>query len=367
MKHPSQLPAITASLFQSPGGRKFIHFISHFVRFVTKEIIRRSESQVWEPKDLKVEPVKNLLKGFLIQNSQQTKNEFQDFRIFAEKSQNLSSTLSQNFRQMKSDLKEAKSKNVKLTENIQKIEKLRTNCEKLKSENQTLKSDFTIEMEDLQYLLTQIEKIGGQKAEKFVLNLSAYNDPSLKSVLEKLLNSTQDLKLSEQKLSFPNTEIETNFHKAEKQRIKLANLQTKLAQDLNDLKVKNVEYEQSQDSAEVSVLLPMTPGLKIQANPEPKSKFLLDSKLIKTTEMSVCSDLGLKVSTPNTTTAVMMSPEQSRIVPSGKYKLDLTPKNPIKLDSSFDKSGFSSLAEESNQTKRYRFDELLFYRAYRKD
>ena len=70
--------------------------------------------------------------------------------------------------------------------------------------------------------------------------------------------------------------------------------------------------------------------------------------------MSVCSDVGLKVSTPNTTTAVLLSPEQSRIV-HHPYKLDLTPK-PIKLDSSFDKSGFSSLAEDfskSNETRRF--------------
>ena len=114
MKHPNELPAITASLFQSPGGRKFINFISHFVRFVTKEIIRRSESQVWQPKDLKIEPVKNLMKGCMIENSQVTKNEFEEFRGFAGKSQDLSSSLSLHFRQIKSDYKEAKSENEQL-------------------------------------------------------------------------------------------------------------------------------------------------------------------------------------------------------------------------------------------------------------
>ena len=64
--------------------------------------------------------------------------------------------------------------------------------------------------------MNQIGKIGGQNAEKFILDLSAYNDPSLKSVLEKLLNSTLDLKLSHQaepKLNFPFQDIQTNLQK----------------------------------------------------------------------------------------------------------------------------------------------------------
>merc|ERR1712012_183600 len=79
MKHPNELPAITASLFQSPGGRKFINFISHFVRYVTKETLRRSEGQVWEPKDLKIEPVKDILKGFLVQILKRLKINLQSF------------------------------------------------------------------------------------------------------------------------------------------------------------------------------------------------------------------------------------------------------------------------------------------------
>ena len=365
MKHPNELPAITASLFQSPGGRKFINFISHFVRFVTKEIIRRSESQVWQPKDLKIEPVKNLMKGCMIENSQVTKNEFEEFRGFAGKSQNLSSSLSLHFRQIKSDFKEAKSENEQLCKKISNIESLRRNCEKLKCENQDLKLEFQAEKQDLQNSLNQIGKIGGQNAEKFILDLSAYNDPSLKSVLEKLLNSTLDLKLSHQaepKLNFPFQDIQTNLQKAEKQHSKFVNLQSKLNADLTNAKLNNTTYDQKSldkgEPTEISVLLPVTPGVRIQhdQNPEfPKSKFLLENSKSKIPpEMSVCSDVGLKVSTPNTTTAVLMSPEQSRIV-HHPYKLDLTPK-PIKLDSSFDKSGFSSLAEDdtkNNETRRF--------------
>ena len=365
MKHPNELPAITASLFQSPGGRKFINFISHFVRFVTKEIIRRSESQVWQPKDLKIEPVKNLMKGCMIENSQVTKNEFEEFRGFAGKSQDLSSSLSLHFRQIKSDFKEAKSENEQLCKKISNIESLRRNCEKLKCENQDLKLEFQAEKQDLQNSLNQIGKIGGQNAEKFILDLSAYNDPSLKSVLEKLLNSTLDLKLSHQaepKLNFPFQDIQTNLQKAEKQHSKFVNLQSKLNADLTNAKLNNTTYDQKSldkgEPTEISVLLPVTPGVRIQhdQNPEfPKSKFLLENSKSKIPpEMSVCSDVGLKVSTPNTTTAVLMSPEQSRIV-HHPYKLDLTPK-PIKLDSSFDKSGFSSLAEDdtkNNETRRF--------------
>ena len=213
--------------------------------------------------------------------------------------------------------------------------------------------------------MNQIGKIGGQNAEKFILDLSAYNDPSLKSVLEKLLNSTLDLKLSHQaepKLNFPFQDIQTNLQKAEKQHSKFVNLQSKLNADLTNAKLNNTAYDQKsldkEEPTEISVLLPVTPGVRIQhdQNPEfPKSKFLLENSKSKIPpEMSVCSDVGLKVSTPNTTTAVLMSPEQSRIV-HHPYKLDLTPK-PIKLDSSFDKSGFSSLAEDdtkNNETRRF--------------
>ena len=83
--------------------------------------------------------------------------------------------------------------------------------------------------------------------------------------------------------------------------------------------------------------------------------FLLEnSKVSKIPpEMSVCSDVGLKVSTPNTTTAVLLSPEQSRIV-HHPYKLDLTT-TPIKLDSSFFKQFFyicrSAAAKPSRSTQ----------------
>merc|ERR1719367_1017214 len=119
----------------------------------------------------------------MIENSQVTKNEFEEFRGFADKSQDLSSSLSLHFRQIKSDYKEAKSENEQLCKKISNIESLRRNCEKLKCENQDLKLEFHAEKQDLQNSLNQIGKIGGQNAEKFTLDLSAYNDPSLKSVL----------------------------------------------------------------------------------------------------------------------------------------------------------------------------------------
>ena len=359
MKNPNELPAITASLFQSPGGRKFINFISHFVRYVTKETLRRSEGQVWEPKDLKIEPVKDILKGFLVQNSQETKNQFAEFREFAGKSQSLSSTLSTHFRQIKSEFKEAKVENEKLSKKSElKIEELRKNCQLLKTQNQELKLGFQTEMEELQKYLEKIGKIGGQNAEKIVLDLSVYNDSSLKSVLEKLLNSTLDLKLSQQsKLNFPFQDIQANLQKAEKQRSKFANLQGQLNQDLINAKLNNTQYDHDQQVdkvAETSMLLPVKSEMRIQFPQiieEPKSKFLLGNSSRIPPEMSVCSDLGLKVSTPNTTTAIPLSPEQSRIIKHDKHKLDLTPTKPIKLDSSFDKSGFSSLAEVSMESK----------------
>ena len=39
--NPGQMPSITLSLFQSPGGRKFITFITSFIRFVTKEFLNK--------------------------------------------------------------------------------------------------------------------------------------------------------------------------------------------------------------------------------------------------------------------------------------------------------------------------------------
>ena len=42
IENPERLPAITASLFQSPGGRKFLTFINSFPRFVVLRQLKKS-------------------------------------------------------------------------------------------------------------------------------------------------------------------------------------------------------------------------------------------------------------------------------------------------------------------------------------
>jgi hypothetical protein len=43
-ENPDRLPQITASLFQSPGGRKFLTFINSFTRFVVLRQLKKSAS-----------------------------------------------------------------------------------------------------------------------------------------------------------------------------------------------------------------------------------------------------------------------------------------------------------------------------------
>ena len=41
----NDLPSITASLFQSPGGRKFLEFMNPFIRFVAIKYLKTNETK----------------------------------------------------------------------------------------------------------------------------------------------------------------------------------------------------------------------------------------------------------------------------------------------------------------------------------
>ena len=64
-EHPDELPYTNPSLFQSPGGRKFLAFLSVFTTFVMKQLITKTTSLLRKPtvksKKLKLIAYKNLV------------------------------------------------------------------------------------------------------------------------------------------------------------------------------------------------------------------------------------------------------------------------------------------------------------------
>ena len=143
-----------------------------------------------------------------------------------------------------------------------------------------LKSTFSLG------LLDKIQSVGG---ETYILDVKKYgfeSDSSLKNVFDKLLNSIQDLKQEEKTgLDFPISKIAEVFQTAEKQRVKLGAMMNVDFDgkniDLKDLteKVSEINWKDSFELKDLQVLMPPTPGVKINTNSKTalsKSKFLLE-------------------------------------------------------------------------------------------
>ena len=368
-EHPQELPAITPSLFQSPGGRKFINFITSFVRYVAKEVLRQNsndEEILWEPSDLSFESSKSAIKGLIIQDAENIKSEYDNFLPFAEKCQTLSGILAPNFRNYKANLSEVQEitktrsaeceKLINEPKNKNPLETLKAKCEALKSESLELEENFQNEAGELKFWLKKIQSIKGETLKLDVTHYGFEHDSSLKNIFEKLLNSAQDLKLDREpkQFNFPMEEISSVFEKAEKQRLKLTLMIETLSQNevenkesIKDLqqKVSEINWKETFALKELQVLMPPTPGIKIKTTSTlPKTKFLLDKtcqdmsktcsdmskpvqdqdssimtkpRMFSQSEYSTCSDLSQlqqKQSTPEISRMRIQSPEQSRII-----------------------------------------------------
>ncbi len=78
-ENPERLPQITASLFQSPGGRKFLNFISSLTRFVVlRHLKKQPERQpLWENVARPSWPLaKTLLPQLITDNNESSQREF---------------------------------------------------------------------------------------------------------------------------------------------------------------------------------------------------------------------------------------------------------------------------------------------------
>ena len=79
-ENPERLPQITASLFQSPGGRKFLKFISSFTRFVALRHLKKEPKRqpLWESLSRPCRPLaKSLLPQLMKDNNEASQGAFQ--------------------------------------------------------------------------------------------------------------------------------------------------------------------------------------------------------------------------------------------------------------------------------------------------
>ena len=304
------------------------------------------------------------------------KKEFQDFLTSADSCQSFVDVLSPVFRKYKAKLKEAQEQynhhhSMAIPNNP---DDLRNSCENLKEENLVLKEEFLKEYIEVSHQLNKIDSIAGEKAVKYELNVDSYglvdSDQDLSIVFEKFLTSIQDFNDSSSSstskkakhIKYNYSHIDKHLKYVEKERLKLTDLQSHIKNDLlkplisKNLAQKNDRidwksaFEQRQPLKEVDVLLPNTPGVRIQTSPVVKTtKFLLDPSE-KSREMTTINssnnltsksmimmeeeqskdefDVSVKQSTPTVVNEIQVwSPEQSRIsVVGDRIRLDSTPK-----------------------------------------
>ena len=197
------------------------------------------------------------------------------------------------------------------------------------------------------------------------------SDQDLSVVFEKFLTSIQDFNDSKARrtqgnIKYNHNHIEKHLKYVEKERLKLTDLQSHIENDLlKPLILKNLAQKSEkmdwkslfevqrhrQPLKDVDVLLPNTPGVKIQTSPFVKTtKFLLENNNSneKSREMASSSlsnnitkpepemeeeskdefSVSVKQSTPTVVNEIQVwSPEQSRISVFGdRIRLDSTPK-----------------------------------------
>ena len=171
----TELPSITASLFHSPGGRKFLDFITAFVRFVVKEKLRSSADQdLWQPEvhSLNFGFGKKAIEGFIIENAELCKKEQTEFIKVAQHCQDLSTSLSTTFRDYKCRLNSGQllvkqrldeCRNVVDESNDDDLilQVLRNQCQDIMTESLSLKQDYLRQETELKKYLNQCESIGG--------------------------------------------------------------------------------------------------------------------------------------------------------------------------------------------------------------
>jgi hypothetical protein len=323
---------------------------------VIKDHFRQQNTDLWEPENLVSDSSKSILKGLTIENAQICRQEFDDFLKSSEHCQKLTTGLTPAYRKLKAKLTsletEAETRLRECSEfvedssddddEINLLEKLRKKCQLLTVQGSNLKQEFEAEKCKLVQNLDIIESVVGQKAKHYILDLdfaACKSDENLSTIMEKLLNSVQDLQIiPSPKQTFPLQEIQNSLQNVEKHGQKFNSVQPD--ELLNDLKVRNshlegqlkvINWREAFKNKNDEVLMPPTPGIKIQTDVIPllgtASKFLLENKQQQQQQQSTLdqqqhgqtssdmSGVSVKQSTPTASKmASVSSPEQSRIL-----------------------------------------------------
>ncbi len=320
--------------------------------------------------------VKRVLQALICENSQKSHETSEKFITESKECQELSAILTPEYRGLRSQLVAAMADRQDLFKDTKSIldlpEKSRDDwvLTKLEQDSQDLKQQCQLASEKhnrashtLKQQQNVIESIVGGKAKSFEIDVTEITNgngnsdedkENLSTVLEKLLNSVQDMSVTsysqsrESALSFPLDKLNKSVQVSEKHKNKFVDLQINLeSRVLPELSAKNqvlksdlerVNWKEAfpvvSDADNKAIanapLLPPTPGLRIQTTPgaamiNSKSKFLLASStnksgldFVKTNSLDLSSAMtttgaSIKQSTPTLAKNPMMSPEQSRI------------------------------------------------------
>jgi len=270
--------------------------------------------------------------------------------------------LSPIFRDLMAKLKEVKSQNRNIISEIDQPKNLKSECQDLRSRIPQVKDNLTKELSEILVNLNKIESIAGQKAVKYILNVNSFGlDQDLGIIFDKLLTSVEEFSHLNQDTPVNCNQIKTHLKFVEKHRLKLTDLQARIENDLlapmknanGSLKdTSNLDWKNEFNSQlkDMQVLVPKTPGMKIQTNHILKtSKFILNQSekvceittqpnviqeefakpnLMATTIKSNCDEtnISVKQSTPTTGQVLLQSPDQSRISMIGqRFRNDSTP------------------------------------------
>ena len=329
---------------------------------MTKQHLKNHSETVWEPENSSSEPTSCALKGFICDDSASLKKEFDTFLSTSTSVETFVTVLSPIFRNLMAKLREVKSQNKDILSEIDQPKNLKSECQDLRSRIPQVKNNLTEELSEILVNLNKIESIAGQKAVKYILNVNFFGlDQDLGIIFDKLLTSVEDFSHLNQDTPVNCNQIETHLKFVEKHRLKMTDLQAHIENDLlapmknanRSLKdTSNLDWKNEFNSQlkDVQVLVPKTPGMKIQTNHILKtSKFILNQSekvceittqpeviqeeftkpnLMATTIKSNCDEtnISVKQSTPTTGQILLQSPDQSRISMIGhRFRNDSTP------------------------------------------
>lgn len=295
LAHPDSLPKINASLFQNPGGRKFLNFVTCLVRHATIQKLQGANIVV--PKNLIDSNHLDVFKELFKENVGETHKQFKHLDETSDEVDKLVAQLAGDYRRLKSKLPKVEEAIQDEIEGggsdvLKARDSLHDKCQDLLESGQAKRKEFMQLFSDISKDLDTIEATSnGKQATLDVNDLPLDNldgSAKLSSILEKLIAASLDIKFgSGQSVQFPLASLESASGQVARHRDKFLGQEHKLAHDEVPGTVKNVarlednlslfDWKQTLGSSGTNQnrpqgpmpVVPPTPGIQIQDSPGP--------------------------------------------------------------------------------------------------